>query len=63
MREEAREVYELTRILITQMIADLVTETRARLAALAPARARRHPPRGAGDGRLFAGDGRATSPG
>jgi dGTPase len=35
-RDEAREVYELTRILITQMIADLVTETRARLAALAP---------------------------
>ena len=36
-RDEAREVYELTRILITQMIADLVTETRARLAELAPA--------------------------
>ena len=36
-RDEAREVYELTRILITQMIADLVAETRARLATLAPA--------------------------
>ncbi len=34
--DEAREVYELTRLLITQMIADLVTETRARLAALRP---------------------------
>ena len=61
VREEAREVYELTRILITQMIADLVTETRARLAALAPPVARRHPPRRAGDGRVFAGDGGATS--
>ena len=37
VREEAREVYELTRILITQMIADLVAETRTRLTALAPA--------------------------
>ena len=35
-RDEGREVYELTRILITQMIADLVSETRNRLAALAP---------------------------
>jgi dGTPase len=34
--EEGREVYELTRSLITQMIADLVTETRTRLAVLAP---------------------------
>ncbi len=34
--EEAREVYELTRLLITQMISDLVTETRARLASLHP---------------------------
>jgi len=33
---EARSVYELTRRLITLMIADLVTETRARLADLAP---------------------------
>lgn len=33
---EARSVYELTRRLITEMIADLVMETRARLAALAP---------------------------
>jgi dGTPase len=34
--DEAREVYELTRRLITQMISDLVTETRTRLAALHP---------------------------
>ena len=34
--DEAREVYELTRLLITQMISDLVTETRTRLAALRP---------------------------
>ena len=34
--DEAREVYELTRLLITQMISDLVTETRTRLAALHP---------------------------
>jgi dGTPase len=34
--DEAREVYELTRMLITQMIADLVTETRGRLAAIEP---------------------------
>jgi len=34
--DEAREVYELTRLLITQMISDLVTETRARLAGLRP---------------------------
>jgi dGTPase len=32
----ARSVYELTRRLITQMIADLVAETRMRLASLAP---------------------------
>jgi len=36
-RGDGREVYELTRLLITQMIADLVAETRSRLAALAPA--------------------------
>jgi dGTPase len=34
--DEAREVYELTRMLITQMISDLVTETRTRLATLKP---------------------------
>lgn len=34
--EGGRSVYELTRRLITQMIADLVTETRTRLAALSP---------------------------
>jgi dGTPase len=34
--EEPRQVYELTRVLITQLIADLVRETRARLVALAP---------------------------
>jgi dGTPase len=34
--DEAREVYELTRLLITQMISDLVTETRTRLASLRP---------------------------
>lgn len=34
--DEARSVYELTRRLITQMIADLVTETRRRLSVLAP---------------------------
>jgi dGTPase len=34
--DEARSVYELTRRLITQMIADLVAETRVRLASLAP---------------------------
>ena len=34
--DEARSVYELTRRLITLMIADLVAETRVRLAALAP---------------------------
>ena len=35
--DEGRLMYELTRCLITVMIADLVTETRTRLAALAPA--------------------------
>lgn len=34
--DEGRAVYELTRRLITLMIADLVAETRARLAALGP---------------------------
>jgi dGTPase len=34
--DDAREVYELTRLLITQMISDLVTETRTRLASLRP---------------------------
>ena len=34
--DEAREVYELTRRLITQMIADLVAESAARLADLRP---------------------------
>jgi dGTPase len=34
--DEGREVYELTRLLITQMISDLVTQTRTRLAALHP---------------------------
>jgi dGTPase len=34
--EDARAVYELTRRLITVLIADLVGETRARLAALLP---------------------------
>jgi dGTPase len=34
--DDARTVYELTRRLITQMIADLVGESRARLARLAP---------------------------
>ena len=34
--EGGRSVYELTRRLITQMIADLVAETRTRLAALSP---------------------------
>jgi dGTPase len=34
--DNGRAVYELTRRLITVMIADLVTESRARLAALAP---------------------------
>jgi dGTPase len=34
--DEGRAVYELTRRLITLMIADLVTESRERLAALAP---------------------------
>jgi dGTPase len=33
---ESRSVYELTRRLITELIADLVTETRARLARLSP---------------------------
>ncbi|MEI9901351.1 MAG: deoxyguanosinetriphosphate triphosphohydrolase [Hyphomicrobium sp.] len=33
---DARSVYELTRRLITEMIADLVAETRARLAKLGP---------------------------
>ena len=55
--DEARAVHELTRRLITQMIADLVTETRTRLAALHP-----HTPddirrRAAGDGRLLSRDG------
>lgn len=35
--DEARSIYELTRRLITIMVADLVTETRRRLADLAPA--------------------------
>jgi len=34
--DEARAIYELTRRLITQMIADLVSETRQRLAELRP---------------------------
>lgn len=35
-RDEARQVYELTRRLITQTIADLVGETRTRFASLRP---------------------------
>ncbi|MFA5900768.1 MAG: deoxyguanosinetriphosphate triphosphohydrolase, partial [Hyphomicrobium sp.] len=35
-RDESRSVYELTRRLITEMIADLVIETRRRLAELGP---------------------------
>jgi len=35
-QDESRSIYELTRRLITIMIADLVSETRVRLAALAP---------------------------
>ena len=46
------------------MIADLVTETRARLAALRAARARRHPRRaGQATVGVLAGDGGATSRG